>query len=85
MKLNLSKRKTDDCMHWRLLKDEKPDNKQSCWIRGEREMILGGVHYDAGSGYFIDLFATPEAGECYSAENGILAWMPAEDIPNLPD
>ncbi len=70
---------------WRLLKNEKPANKQFCWIRGEREMIVGGVHYDANSGYFIDLFATPEAGECYSESNGIIAWMPQEGIPPLPD
>ncbi len=71
---------------WRKDADEPEDN-QSCHIRGEANFIRLNVVYkkmDNGSGW-LDFFATSEAGAFYSVKDGVIAWCPAELIPEPPD
>ena len=71
-------------MGWRPI-SEKPTNKQVCAIRGERDMIITNILYDAGGDCWIDLFAEHDAGHAYTKDSGIIAWIPDEEIPQLPD
>ena len=73
---------------WRPV-SERPKHNQWCHIRGQRNMVIVRILYkesDSGKGCWIDMFAEPEAGHGYDEDNGIVAWMPSEEINlDLPE
>lgn len=71
-------------MGWRPI-SEKPKDRQICAIRGERDMIITNIPYSATGDCWIDIFAERDAGHAYGKDAGIIAWIPDEEIPQLPD
>jgi hypothetical protein len=73
-------------IRWRSAKQEKPADGELCHIRGEDEFMSLNIPYKAQVNAWFDFFASPEAGAMYSAENGVLAWVPASELDaDLPD
>ena len=76
-----------DSSVWRRPEDE-PEDRQMCNILGQESMvcdtIICNIPYFRDAKIWIDLFASPEAGESYGADV-VVAWMPAELIPPVPD
>lgn len=65
---------------------EEPLDRQLCNIKGSGNVILCSLPYLSDAQGWFDLFATPEAGAAYLRTNGdVIAWMPAELIPDVPD
>lgn len=54
---------------WHRAKDKQPSDNQSCFITTQgSSSILGPIIYKEKERFFLDLFATPEAGACYSVD-----------------
>lgn len=70
--------------NWRKVNDEPEDN-QSCHIRGSSDMMRLNITYKREAKGWLDFFGTPEGGTFYSAKAGVIAWIPAEEIPDPPD
>ena len=71
---------------WRRASDE-PEHNQFCHIRGQSDFIRLSVCYkkDVTPHGWLDALATPGAGAFYTKEQGVVAWIPEEMIPEPPD
>jgi hypothetical protein len=75
---------------WQRAQFVEPANNLECHIRGRADMIRLHVIYKKadrlnGMSGWIDIFASPESGAFFSVRDGVIAWCPAESIPDYPE